>query len=119
MRDTVAGLTAGPEARIEEARQAMDKAGELARHNPAVLHQRGRMEFDHGDAQEGLRLLEEAVALRPNAGWFTDLALRYRKPHILQLDKALENYEKALQLKPHSDQTFRHIITMGRRTHHD
>lgn len=119
VRDAVAGLTAGPEPLPEEARRALDKATELAPDNPAILHQRGRLEFDHGDTDEGIRLLEEAVARRPSPGWYTDLALRYRRPHVLQLDKALDNYEKALRKRPNNPQTFRHIITMGCRTEHD
>ncbi|WP_044495910.1 tetratricopeptide repeat protein [Nesterenkonia massiliensis] len=113
MRDPIAGLTTGPQPRTEEARQALHRAAELAPENPAILHELGRLEFDHGDLDRGLELLEQAVSQRPNAVWHVDAAKRFRKPHVLQLEKALEHYEKALALDPGQDQTFRHVITIG------
>ncbi|GAA4915372.1 hypothetical protein GCM10025790_08030 [Nesterenkonia rhizosphaerae] len=112
-RDPIAGLTTGPQPRTEEARAALTRAAELAPKNPAILHELGRLEFDHGDLHKGLALLEAAVEQRPNAAWHIDVAKRFRKPHVLQLEKALEHYEKALQLDPRHDQTLRHIITIG------
>ncbi|MCT1607891.1 hypothetical protein M3B43_11300 [Nesterenkonia massiliensis] len=112
-RDPIAGLTTGPQPRTEEARAALTRAAELAPKNPAILRELGRLEFDHGDLHKGLALLEAAVEQRPSAAWHIDVAKRFRKPHVLQLEKALEHYEKALQLDPRHDQTLRHIITIG------
>ncbi|WP_258934929.1 hypothetical protein [Nesterenkonia pannonica] len=99
-RDPVLGLRPGGEPQVDEAREALRAAAELAPGHPAVLREQGDLEFAHGDQDHGLALLEEAVAARPTAAGYKDLGQRYRKPQIQRLDDALSAYESSLQLNP-------------------
>lgn len=119
VHDPVAGLTHGPESRFEEARDALRTAQELAPENPYVIQERGRLEFNHGDAETGLELMRQAAEMAPRTGWWTDLAAAYRKPHIADLDRSLDAYESALRLKPSSPTAFRGVIVMGCRADQD
>ncbi|WP_150463032.1 tetratricopeptide repeat protein [Nesterenkonia ebinurensis] len=117
--DPVAGLEHGPTSQTEAAREALAQAQELAPQNAYVIHERGLLEFARGDWPTGLELLRQAVELEPKASWWSDLAAAYRKPHVADLDKSLEAYEKALQLRPDSPTAFRGVILMGARADQD
>lgn len=119
VHDPVAGLTPGPASEPEQARQALRTAQDLDPHNPFLLHERGQLEFAHGDPETGLELMRQAVEHKPRAKWWTDLAAAYRKPHIADLDRSLDAYERALQLKPSSPTAFRGVIVMGCRADQD
>ncbi|WP_300345374.1 hypothetical protein [Nesterenkonia sp.] len=119
VHDAVAGLTSGPQSRTEEAREALRRAEQLAPQNAYVLHERGKLEFNHGDHQTGLQLMRRAAETQPRAQWWVDLAAAYRKPHIADLDRSLDAYEQALQLKPTSPTAFRGVIVMGCRADQD
>lgn len=119
VHDVVVGLSTGPAAHTEEARTALRTAEDLAPENPYVVHERGKLEFDHGDAQTGLQLMRRATEMQPRASWWTDLAAAYRKPHVADLDRSLDAYEQALQLKPTSPTAFRGVIVMGCRADQD
>lgn len=119
VHDPVAGLIEGPEPRVEAAREALERAETLAPENAFVLHERGMLEFEHGDTALGLDLLERALAREPRATWWMDLGSAYRKPHIAEYDRSLEAYEKALQLKPDSPTALRGVVIMGCRADQD
>ncbi|GAA1145859.1 tetratricopeptide repeat protein [Nesterenkonia lutea] len=119
VHDPVAGLVEGPLPRTEEAREALAQAEPLAPENAFVLHERGQLEFEHGDAAVGLDLMERALVKENRATWWTDLGSAYRKPHIADYDRSLDAYEKALQLKPTSPTAFRGVIIMGCRADQD
>lgn len=119
IHDPVAGLSRGPAARTDEAREALRTAQELSPENPYVLHERGKLEFNHGDSKAGLELMRQAVHFEPRAQWWSDLGAAYRKPHIADLDRSRDAYEQALQLKPASPTAFRGVIVMGCRADQD
>ncbi|GAA4829810.1 hypothetical protein [Garicola koreensis] len=119
VHDTVAGLTRGTRAHTEQARQALLTAQELEPDNAYLLHERGRLEFSHGDSDTGLELMRQAVEMQPRAQWLTELASAYRKPHIADLDRSLDAYERGLQLKPTSPTAFRGVVVMGCRADQD
>lgn len=117
--DPVVGLTKGFKPQIEEARETLGRAQDLAPQNPYVLHERGKLEFTHDDSEIGLELMRQAVEMEPRPQWWTDLAAAYRKPHIADLDRSLDAYEQALKLKPRSLTAFRGVIVMGCRADQD
>ncbi|NLS10930.1 tetratricopeptide repeat protein [Nesterenkonia sp. MY13] len=117
--DPVAGLDHGPVSDTEAAREALATAQELAPENAFVIHERGKLEFERGDIETGLQLMRQAAELEPKTQWWTDLAAAYRKPHIAELDKSLDAYEKALELKPSSPTAFRGVVIMGSRADQD
>ncbi len=119
VHDPVAGLVEGPLPRTEEAREALARAEQLDPENPFVLHERGELEFEHGDAAVGLDLMGRALERQNRATWWTDLGSAYRKPHIADYDRSLDAYEKALKLKPTSPTAFRGVIIMGCRADQD
>lgn len=119
VRDPLLGITEGVTPRADEARQSLEAAQRLAPDHPAVLHERGLFEFDHGDLEQGVQLLSQAVERRPSARWYTELGQRCRKPHVEKLDTALGAYEKALELRPKSAAILRSVIILGCRTTHD
>lgn len=119
MHDPVAGLIPGPQADTEAARTALAQAQALAPENPYVLHERGQLEFAHGDSELGLQLLEQAATTAPTAQRWIHLAAAYRKPHVADLDRSLDAYENALQLKPTSPTALRGVIIMGCRADQD
>ncbi|GAB3845851.1 hypothetical protein [Nesterenkonia populi] len=118
-RDPVLGLRPGGQPQVDAARETLTTAEQLAPGHPAVLHERGHLEFAHGDPHHGLELLERAVAARPTAAGYKDLGQRYRKPHIERLEDALTAYEKSLQLSPTDGDVLRAVVTLGCRTSHD
>lgn len=117
--DPVAGLDYGPTSETEAAREALATAQRLAPGNAYVIHERGKLEFARGDGQTGLELMNQAVQLEPKAQWWTDLAASYRKPHVADLDKSLDAYEKALEIRPSSPTAFRGVLLMGCRADQD
>ncbi|GFZ84534.1 tetratricopeptide repeat protein [Nesterenkonia alkaliphila] len=119
--DPVAGLVHGAVSDTEAAREALATAQQLDPQNPYILHERGRLEFERGDWPTGLELLRQAVETAPEASssWWSYLAAAYRKPHVADLDKSLEAYEKALQLRPDREAAFRGVILMGARADQD
>ncbi|WP_170228493.1 tetratricopeptide repeat protein [Nesterenkonia populi] len=117
--DPVLGLRDGGHPQVNAARESLRKAEQLAPSHPAVLHEQGHLEFTHGDPDQGLALLEQAVTVRPSAAWYKDIGQRYRKPHIGRLDDALAAYEKALKLNPTDGQVFRSVIVLGCRAGHN
>lgn len=119
VRDPLLGIVEGVIPEVDQARTALDRAEELAPDHPSILHERGLLEFDHGDLQQGIGLLQQAVERRPNAKWYVDLGQRCRKPHVEELDIALDAYEKALRLRPRSAAILRSVIILGCRTTHD
>lgn len=119
VRDPLLGVTEGPEPQVEQARAALDRAEALAGDHPAVLHERGLLEFDHGNIEQGVQLLQQAVERRPNSRWYVDLGQRCRKPHVEKLDIAFAAYEQALALRPKSAAILRSVIILGCRTTHD
>lgn len=119
VHDTVAGLGRGPLSEPEEAREALRRAEVLDPENPHILQERGRLEFHHGDAAEGLELMTRAAQKKPRSGWWTDLGAAYRTPHIADYDRSLDAYEQALRIKPSSPTALRGVIIMGCRADHD
>lgn len=119
IHDPVMGLTAGPQADPELARQSLTRAQELAPKNPYILHERGLLEFHHGDAAQGLEFLRESSKAEPTAQRWMHLASAYRKPHVAELDASLNAYEQALLLKPASPTAFRGLAIMGCRADQD
>ena len=117
--DPVAGLEHGPNGDIQAAREALAKAQQLVPGNAYVIHERGKLEFARGDWRTGLELMNRAATLEQKAGWWADLAAAYRKPHVADLDKSLDAYEKALELKPGSPTAFRGLLLMGCRADQD
>lgn len=119
VRDAVGGLVEGPVADGDKARDALRHAAELAPEDPGIRYQLGRFEFDHGQIDEGLQHLQEAVDAQPAYRWFLDYAHRARRPHVLQMDRAQEAYQKALELNPNSTVAMRGIVATGTRSAQD
>jgi tetratricopeptide (TPR) repeat protein len=119
VHDPVAGLEHGPSADTAAARDALATAQQIAPDNAYVLHERGKLEFAHGDWPTGLGLMRDAAEMEPKAQWWSDLAAAYRKPHVAELDKSFDAYERALQLKPSSPTAFRGLLLMGCRADQD
>ncbi|TLP75562.1 tetratricopeptide repeat protein [Nesterenkonia sphaerica] len=119
VHDPVAGLEHGPTTDASAARESLAAAQRVAPAHPHVLHERGKLEFAHGDWPTGLDLLRQAAHLEPHAQRWTDLAAAYRKPHVADLDRSLEAYERALLLRPSSPTAFRGLLLMGCRADQD
>ncbi|GAA1808221.1 hypothetical protein [Nesterenkonia flava] len=119
VHDSVAGLAEGTRARVDEARAALETAEKLEPGNAYVLYQRGRLEFEYGDAATGLDLMEQAATQAPDAEKWLAVASSYRKPHIADYDRSLRAYERALELKPASASALRGIVIMGCRADQD
>lgn len=117
--DAVAGLTPGARARVDEARAALDTAATLQPDNPYIRYRRGRLEFAHGDPQQGLQLMELAAEQAPDVEKWLAIAASYRKPHVADYDRSLAAYERALEIKPSSATAIRGIIIMGCRADQD
>jgi protein O-GlcNAc transferase len=67
--------------------------------HPAALHFLGVIEFQHGRAAEGVRLIDEALAIKPD--YIEALIDRGNILSALErLDEALAAYDQALLLKP-------------------
>ncbi|NDK33172.1 tetratricopeptide repeat protein [Nesterenkonia haasae] len=119
VHDPVAGLEHGPTSETTAARDALATAQEFAPENAYVLHERGKLEFAQGDWATGLELMRQAAEMEPKAQWWNDLAAAYRKPHVAELDKSLDAYERALELQPRSPTAFRGLLLMGCRADQD
>ncbi|GAA3284987.1 hypothetical protein [Nesterenkonia halobia] len=119
VRDSVAGLVEGPVAEEEAARRALARAVELAGDDAEIRFELGCLTFDQGRTEDGLDHLQGAVARRPDARWLIEYAHRARRPHVLQLDRALDAYEQALDRAPHSNVALRGVISAGARAGQD
>lgn len=119
VHDPVAGLEHGPTSDTTAAREALATAQQVAPENPVVLHERGKLEFAHGDWPTGLELLRQAALMEPQVQRWNDLAAAYRKPHVADLDKSLDAYENALALQPRNLTAFRGLLLMGCRADQD
>lgn len=114
--DPYVGLVQAEVAAMDEAISAMRQAAQLEPDNPHVLFKLGEWVFDNGDSEEGIRLIERAVALRPNvSSWLRKLADCYRKPHVLEFSKALRSYERAFELNRGDAKALSGIANVGGR----
>lgn len=119
VRDSVSGLVEGPVADGEKAREALQRAAELAPEDPGISYQLGRFEFDHGHVEAGLDRLQEVTEKHPAYRWLLDYAHRARRPHVLQMERAQRAYEQALALRPTSSVALRGILATGTRAAQD
>lgn len=119
VKDPVVGLRRGPVPRTEEALKAFEKARAIERESPAVLYEVGVLTFQHRDAEDGLRILRQAIAKAPHPVWLRQLGSYYRQPHVADFENALLCYERAFEADPRDHRSLAGIVSVGTRWHMD
>lgn len=98
------GELATARGEIAIASRSFDRAVQLAPKDPEVRETQSRFLFEHGSAEDALRAVQSLLRLRPcDASIYHNLgALQVR---LGKLSKAIEMFEKSLELRPESELT--------------